>query len=519
LLNDELDRLGIKIGTREVAYELENNPPQFVQQAEYFKTNGNFDQAKYMDFLKNPQAVNEVIMLEQDTEARLRQSRLIDQVTASALVSPREMWNEFTDKNTSFKVKYVRYPVDVSPADSNLISKSELEAEYNARIKEFQNPEERKVWFVRFREAPTVSDSEHAKEQADEIYARAKKGEDFSELARTYSEDNSAANGGSLGSFARGRMVKPFEEVAFNTPVGEIAPPVRTQFGWHIIKVTGHKDAKPGKKGKKRKPDEPAQQEEVEASHILFKFAASVETKDNVRDRAKEFATAAQAKRTDILNIAKQYSVNVDTSGFFRQEGGSVPKLGRSIVVAGFAFDNKIHAVSFPYYIRDTWVVVGVTEIKPAGPRPIADVKRTLIDQLVRDKKAKQAWERAQNAKHMGSSLEQIAANQGLKVDTSTTIHASDYLPNVGREIDLLEGAKTAPIGALSGPARGRSGVYLFTVTERSPADSTQFNGQLTQQMNQTLQKRQQQLYNDYLANLKKKAKIEDYRYVMYSDF
>ncbi len=78
-----------------------------------------------------------------------------------------------------------------------------------------------------------------AKKMADELYKLAiKKGTDFAELAKTKSEGPSAPQGGSLGTFERGRMVKEFEDAAFAAKVGEITKPVKTKFGYHIIKVT-----------------------------------------------------------------------------------------------------------------------------------------------------------------------------------------------------------------------------------------------------------------------------------------
>jgi foldase protein PrsA len=95
-----------------------------------------------------------------------------------------------------------------------------------------------------------------AKKKADEIYARAKAGEDFAKLAQENSQDpGTAANGGDLGFFGKGKMVPEFEEAAFKLNVGEISEPVRTVYGYHIIKVTD-------KKG-----------EEIRASHILIKVS------------------------------------------------------------------------------------------------------------------------------------------------------------------------------------------------------------------------------------------------------
>jgi peptidyl-prolyl cis-trans isomerase SurA len=78
------------------------------------------------------------------------------------------------------------------------------------------------------------------KQQIDSIYALLKAGADFEELAKAESQDGSARNGGDLGWFGRGRMVQPFEDVAFNLADGEISEPFETQFGYHIMKKVGH---------------------------------------------------------------------------------------------------------------------------------------------------------------------------------------------------------------------------------------------------------------------------------------
>lgn len=77
----------------------------------------------------------------------------------------------------------------------------------------------------------------NTKEEADAIKYRIDNGEGFTTMARKYSKCPSGENGGDLGYFERGQMVKEFEDTAFNLPVGKVSNPVQTQFGWHIIKV------------------------------------------------------------------------------------------------------------------------------------------------------------------------------------------------------------------------------------------------------------------------------------------
>ena len=82
-----------------------------------------------------------------------------------------------------------------------------------------------------------------AKAKAEQLAARVKAGEDFAKLAKAESDDEgSAVEGGDLGSFTRGKMVGPFEQAAFALKEGEVGQPVRSQFGWHVIQVTGRFD-------------------------------------------------------------------------------------------------------------------------------------------------------------------------------------------------------------------------------------------------------------------------------------
>ncbi len=84
---------------------------------------------------------------------------------------------------------------------------------------------------------------EEAKKKAEEVLSKAKSGEEFSKLAKEYSEDTvSAENGGELGFFGKGQMVQPFEEAAFSMKVGEISDLVESDYGYHIIKVTDKED-------------------------------------------------------------------------------------------------------------------------------------------------------------------------------------------------------------------------------------------------------------------------------------
>ncbi|HEY5704793.1 MAG TPA: peptidylprolyl isomerase [Terrimicrobiaceae bacterium] len=133
--------------------------------------------------------------------------------------------------------------------DSQIAGKTEVTDEeaqkfYEANKAEFQQPETVKASHILFLvskdDSPEVVNQKL--EAAKTAQARAKKGEDFVKLAKELSEEPGAKeSGGDLGFFPKDRMVPEFAEVAFSQKVGDISDPVRTQFGWHIIKVTDKK--------------------------------------------------------------------------------------------------------------------------------------------------------------------------------------------------------------------------------------------------------------------------------------
>lgn len=125
------------------------------------------------------------------------------------------------------------------------VTEDEKKQEYEANKDKLNVPDEVSASHILIKvgEKATPEEKQKAKEKIDSIRVRALSGEDFAKLAKENSEDSSASNGGDLGSFGKGQMVKPFEDAAFSLEKGQISAVVETQFGYHVIKVSDKKPA------------------------------------------------------------------------------------------------------------------------------------------------------------------------------------------------------------------------------------------------------------------------------------
>jgi peptidyl-prolyl cis-trans isomerase D len=209
---------------------------------------------------------------------------------------------EFYDKNlVAFqtpelaKIEYLVLTQDALLASTN-VDAAEIKRQYDANIKQYSTPEERTASHILIPVKPDANEADRAaaKKQAEDLLAKAKANPaKFGDLAREYSKDpGSAQQGGDLGSFARGTMVKSFEDAAFAAKPGEIVGPVQSEFGWHVIKVNGIKEAHAQPFDEVKGPIEIA----LKRQQAAQKFAASADQFQNlVYEQADSLAGAANA--------------------------------------------------------------------------------------------------------------------------------------------------------------------------------------------------------------------------------
>jgi parvulin-like peptidyl-prolyl isomerase len=339
------------------------------------------------------------------------------------------------------------------------------------------------------------ADGASQKAKAEEIIARAKAGEDFAALARQYSEDpGSGSQGGKLGWFGKGRMVPEFENACKTAKVNEIVGPVKSQFGYHIIKVTGRTS------------------KDYKISEIRLSVQTSTKTRNEVYERARDFAY--YAKEHDFETEAKNGNLQiVETPDFSQQSGAMIPGIGLNASLVNFTFTNKVGALSGAYRSNTGYVVCVVSNIREKGYRPLEDVKEQLTPLVIFDRQMRATFARARELRQQSGSLEEIAAKMpGLRVDTTGQFLFKQGAMGIGRD-DAVHGVLLSmKPGEVSRAFKGRNGVYVLQLVNMQPFDEGTFSAKREDLRKQLISQQQQEFIRSWFEEMKQKLDLQDHR-------
>jgi peptidyl-prolyl cis-trans isomerase D len=346
-------------------------------------------------------------------------------------------------------------------------------------------------------------DDAAAEKLANDVAAKAKAGEDFAALAKKYSKDpGSAEQGGDLGWAQRGMFVGPFEEALFAMQPGEIRGPVKSEFGYHVIKLEAIEPAK-----KKSFEEVRAELEEEyrrdQAQQIFY-------------DRSQELADEAFAALTELASVSEKLTLPLKTvSGFTREGGGALGK-DPEVIKAVFSEDVLQNRQNSPLVAigEDRAVVLRVTKHEPAKPKPLEEVRPQIEAELKRQAAEAAAAKRGAEALKQlqdGAAWSQVTAD--LKV-TSTgkraiQRHDSEAPAEVVELAFSAPAPKSADVPQYVGKTTADGGyaiVALMQVT--TPDPKSEAADERKSRVAQTARQKGNEEFGAYLAELERNAKI-----------
>ena len=511
LLRQQIEKLGITVSDKEIALITRSQPPPVVQNLEIFQTDGEFDPAKYSHFLNDPTTFtnarnkNFVMQLEEQVRQQWLSYKLQRLLTETVQVSPPEIRHYFETQNQKVDAEYLFVPASTVSDDEVQVSDSEIQGRYDESQEEYRHPDQVRMSFVVFPKVPNTKDSLGVYEEITNLRSEIESGADFEELARAVSEDKGTAeNGGDLGTFGRGRMVAPFEEVAFALEAGQVSEPVVTPFGWHLIKV----EERLNEDGK----------EEVRARHILLRLKASRQTQEEIFSWAEEFRDRAQ--RESFESAVGAAGMQPNDSGFLARDN-SVPRLGVGTSwIVNLFLDSEIGTFSDVLEQDDYFWIAHLTDRRAEGVTPLEEVREAIARELSNLKKSELAGQRLEAIRtqiDQGATFEAAAQGVDLEVRATGPFSRTESVPGIGQGNAFVGAAFGLNEGDVSEVVVMPRGAYLIRVVEKTSVDEAAFDDNREQLTQQLLQQRQTEALQTWYAQMYATANIEDHRHFFFA--
>ena len=505
LVTQEVEKLGLRSSNEEVMYHLENQPPPFLQQNPSFQKEGKFDSEKYLNALANPNN-DEWYPIEQFMKntyiPNFKLQKLLDE---SIIISDDEVLNEFKKRSLDYTLTALHVTSPLAPGEDLEPTTDEITKRYDQdKFEYYKHGELRSLTYVSWEKQPSKEDTLDAKNLSIEILNKAQHNPDFASLANQYTMDpsNQGNKGGDLGWFKKGRMVKPFEEAAFQGSKNDIIGPILSRFGYHIIYI---RDKKIDENG----------DNEILASHILIKIDISPSTLNNLKRDATLFSYDAQDTGFD--SAIEIYKLSKSKVGKIGQNDLNIKGLGNFRSMVRFAFNNKLSSISEILENEKYYVVCSLDSIIPNGIKPIEEVESQIIANLKNEKGKANASEESNRILIEISSGEKqlsefIKSKKGFDGFEKETKKLSQGFPSIGRSNYINGAIASAPLGKIIGPIETNQGYAIFRVHEISEFDSAAYENQKDQIKNTLFSKKQNQYFQAWLSDLKDQSEIVDNR-------
>jgi len=403
----------------------------------------------------------------------LLEEKFRELVTDGITVSPAEVQQEFRRRNDKIKISYavvkpedLQSKIEASDADLSAyfeknkgrynvperrivqyafldleqlrlhanISQDQIRAYYNDHIDRYKQPDRAHVAHILFKTVgKTDAESEEIRKKAEDVLKKAKSGANFGELAKQYSEDTSKDKGGDLDWIVRGQTVPEFEQAAFTLPIGSVSDLVKTQYGFHIVKVLDRQAAR------------------TQTLDEVFPQILGALQEDQAQRAADDLSGQISAEirrsgRVSIDDLAKKFNLKLGLTPPL-EANQPIPEVGNSPELAETVFRLRPGDDSSPIHTDKGYVVISVKEDQPAHPAALSEVHDRVLADYRHEKATDLAKTRAEElAKRAKSGEDLTKAAKALGMEAKT----SDLFSRTGSVSDLGGAAQLGPAFSLS---------------------------------------------------------------------
>jgi len=432
-----------------------------------------------------------------------------------ALIKPEELEGKIMPSEAESKAEYeknkakyqvperrsVRYALlDVNQLRQTLqVPEEALKKQYQDDNQQYQVANQVHVQHILFKTVgQTDALVEETRKKAEDVLKQARKGAKFDELAKKYSEDPSSKDkGGDLGWIRQGQTVPEFEKTAFSLGPGQISDLVRTQYGFHIIKVLEKQTAH-------TKPFEEVK--DAIRTPLLLSLADK-----QASDTADQLSAAIRrSNKISLDDLAKQYHL---TLGQTRPVSAAdqLLELGNSQDVKDAIFRMRTGELSLPVKTDRGYVVLALKDSLPAHQGTLEEVRDRVITDLKKEQSVQQAKSKAEELARRvkgGEKFDTAARALGLDTKTSDSIARDGSIPGAasGKQLSVAFNLKQGDVGA---PLSLGQNWLVYRVAEKVEASPANFEAQRKQLTEELLQSKRDVAFDAFRTALSDRLKQE----------
>lgn len=526
----EAARLGIRVDDDTLRRHLATAPE--------FQQDGRFLGAKEIRSRLERQGIS-VREFEESLRMSLLRERLVALVTDGVKVAPAEAEREFRRKSEQIRAEYVLVPAQVAAVT---VSDEEVRARFEAGKDAYRLPErrvvrllaidpmalqsrvtltdaDRQAYYAAHRDefqeeeevcashvlvkakatpdAPEGHPDDEARRLAQAALDRARAGGDFAEIARTASEDQgSAAQGGDLGCFTRGRMLPEFDNAAFALGVGEMSDLVKTSFGYHVIKVTSKKA--------ERTPELAQVKDRIQQMLLTERTSAMVE------EKAEAVAQMLSAGKS-LEDAAQAHGLAVQKVGPVARADAALPLAAPPVLARAFELEKGKTAPE-PLRVGTGAVFLAVDDIQSPRAAEFSEVQEKVKKDVLEAKAfaAAHAVATDLSARAQKDGLEKAASSFSLvRKQTDALVSRGQPLGDLGTSGALDEAAYALTPLAVSGPIRTPAGWAVVRVLEKTAYDPVAFEREKTALIATLTEERKDQMFRSFMQEARKRFPVQ----------
>ncbi len=527
----EAKRLGISVSDQERADRIRQILPTAFNGDTFVGTDA-YSQQVQQRFQMTVPAFEELI------RSSMIEEKFHKLLTDGVTVSPDEIKQEFQYENQKVKLDYAAANPETL-ADKINPDDNEIKSYYEQNKTKFQIPEKRVVRYGlldlnQIRQSATVSDDElkviyqqniqqyevpdrvhvehillttvgktdaevaEVKKQAESILAQVKKGANFEDLAKKYSDDpGSKAKGGDLGWLVHGQTVPEFDKAAFNTPKGEISDLVKTQYGFHIIKVLDKENAH-------TKPFDEVK-DSIRTPYLLQK---ADQESNSIADQMS--SQIRQSNKTTLDELAQKYHLTVSQTRPLAPND-PVLELGNSQDIKDAIIRLRPNELSVPVRTDRGYVVLSLQQTLPAHPGTLDEVRDKIVAELRVTKSEQLAQSKIDDLLKRvkaGEKFDAAAKALGLETKTSDLLARNGNIAGLG-SAKLLISAFSLKQGDVGGPVHMGSSWVAYQLLDKVEPNPADFNAQKQKITDTLLQSKRNMAFDAFRIALEDRLKQE----------